>query len=736
MRKTLLSMAIGACLLPTAHAELLDNMSITATKTETTNAESPSAVSVITKNDIEARNVSRVTDALSLVPSLNMSSALNGQMSQGTGAGGFTLRGMNTSRNAVLVDGMSVIDGYSSKVDFRSMFVEDIERVEVVRGASSSLYGSNAIGGVINIITKKPASPETTVKYKKGFGDASGDDLSIFHSQKLASGFGFSVGYGHIERTGYVNELLVKSLGTTAGTTPVSGGTATSSASGAAAVLVGDKGRTAWTQDNAVIKLSYDLSPKERIYGGFSYNTYQTRQDGYNSYLKDSAGNTVISGSSLAVNGMNKITLAETDFASTNPVSNASTRFNVGYEVNLASKYNVKAELAKTNNTSWYNSRTTGTFYGGAGTYNSSPSEALEALFQVGFEAFPNHYLVTGINVRNTELNREVLNLSNWRNESSTTGFAIDGTRGKSSTQSVFIQDEISLADNLTAYLGTRYDQWTTEGSNFKTGTGAYDNQFSTRNDSAFSPKVSLVYLPVKSVTLRTSVGKSFRAPDNYELYGSTFCCSRYYLSNPNLKPETATTWDLGAEWRMSSKLTTGVSLYETTLQDMIYGKTLSTQLNGYDQILKENAGEAKVKGVELTASSLITDWLRLDLAYAYTDAKITKNDAEPLTVGNQIAQTPENMWTIALAASHQKWSGLLEAKYADRVYSTESNTEKVQGVYGGYDAYTLINTRIGYQLTKEIRTSLAVNNLMDNEIYQFYLLPGRNVTAEIAAKF
>ena len=166
MRKNLLSVAIAICLMPTAHAELLDGMSVTATRTATNNAESPAAVTVITTKEIDERNVSRITDALNLVPSLSMSMALNGQMSQGTGAGGFTLRGMNASRTAVLVDGMSVVDGYSSKVDFRSMFVEDVERVEVVRGASSSLYGSNAIGGVINIITKQPSKPETTVKYK------------------------------------------------------------------------------------------------------------------------------------------------------------------------------------------------------------------------------------------------------------------------------------------------------------------------------------------------------------------------------------------------------------------------------------------------------------------------------------------------------------------------------------------------------------------------------------------
>jgi iron complex outermembrane receptor protein len=83
---------------------------------------------------------------------------------------------MDSSRTAVLVDGKSMTDGFSSKVDFRTIMADDVEKIEVVPGAFSSLYGSNAIGGVINIITKEPTKPETTIKYKRGFGDASGND--------------------------------------------------------------------------------------------------------------------------------------------------------------------------------------------------------------------------------------------------------------------------------------------------------------------------------------------------------------------------------------------------------------------------------------------------------------------------------------------------------------------------------------------------------------------------------
>lgn len=147
-------------------AEVLDlgNVSVTATKTEQVLSDSPASVTVISNDELKQRNVSRVSDALLMVPGLSMGTPMNGQMSQGTGAGGFTLRGMNSSRTAVLVDGVPLVDGFSSKVDFRTVLTDDVERIEVVPGAFSSLYGSNAIGGVINIITKKSSKPETTIR--------------------------------------------------------------------------------------------------------------------------------------------------------------------------------------------------------------------------------------------------------------------------------------------------------------------------------------------------------------------------------------------------------------------------------------------------------------------------------------------------------------------------------------------------------------------------------------------
>jgi iron complex outermembrane receptor protein len=714
----------------------LRNTVVTATKTEMELSDAPAAVTVVTSKDISERNVSRVTDALATVPGLFLGAPMNGQMSQGTGAGNFTLRGMDASRTGVLVDGQSITDSFSNKVDFRTILTDDVERIEVVPGAFSSLYGSSAIGGVINIITKQPTKQEMTVRIKKGFGDAAGEDLNVYFRNKLENGLGIVAGFGHQDRDGYVNEFVVRSPVTGAAGTVVTGAIPTTTTTGLPAYIVGDKGKVPWRQTNATVKLSYDLSPRNKLYGGVAYNDYKAGQGSYNTYLRNAAGNPVSSGT-LGIDGK-KVTLTESTFANSSPLVQGDLRYHGGFEGVIGQDYKLKLELSKNIKTSWYNAVGTGTFSGGNGTYNNSPSDATEGLAQLSFPLGATQFLVTGVTVRRERLlNKERWTLSNWRDTDSKTAL-IDGSSGEATIVSLFAQDEITVSDALKLYVGGRFDKWTTEGSNFRIGAGAYNNTFASRSETAFSPKLSAVFKAAKDVTLRASVGQSFRAPNNYELYGSLYCCSTYYYSNPNLKPETATTWEVGGDWMPTDKLKTTVSVYQTTLKDMIYSKTLTTMTAPATVFDKDriNAGEARVKGIELSGSSKLTRWLDLNIAYSYIDSAMLKNNADPLTIGKRLANTPKNLMTIGWNAHYGPWTGLLESKYTGQTYTSERNTDTVEGVPGSRGHFTMTNAKIGYQINKTAKASLAINNLTDAKVYQYYLLPGRNATAEVAMSF
>jgi vitamin B12 transporter len=137
-------------------SDSVESVIVSATRLPTPEAEVASSVTVITAAQIAARQERSLPDILKDVPGLNIVRT--------GGPGGQSLvfmRGTNSNHTKVLVDGIDVSDPSSSNAsfDFSQFLTQDIERVEVLRGPQSGLYGSDAIGGVINVITKSGQGP-------------------------------------------------------------------------------------------------------------------------------------------------------------------------------------------------------------------------------------------------------------------------------------------------------------------------------------------------------------------------------------------------------------------------------------------------------------------------------------------------------------------------------------------------------------------------------------------------
>jgi vitamin B12 transporter len=156
---SLLLFAPLACLTHQARAELTDapdTVVVTATRIPTPEEQVASSITVVTADDIAARQWQTLPDVLKQVPGLNLV--------QSGGPGGQTsvfMRGTNSNHTKVLVDGIDVSDPSNpgGAFDFGQFLTQDIQKVEILRGPQSGLYGSDAIGGVINIITKSGSGP-------------------------------------------------------------------------------------------------------------------------------------------------------------------------------------------------------------------------------------------------------------------------------------------------------------------------------------------------------------------------------------------------------------------------------------------------------------------------------------------------------------------------------------------------------------------------------------------------
>ncbi len=155
MNKTLLAASLLGCTL-CAHAadqraaDDLNPVVVTATRTAITVDDALSSVSVITRADIERLQPLSVADLLTGLPGVSF--ANSGGYGQQTS---LFLRGTNSSHTLVLIDGVRIGSVGNGLAAFEQLPVEQIERIEIVRGPRSSLYGADAIGGVIQIFTRR-----------------------------------------------------------------------------------------------------------------------------------------------------------------------------------------------------------------------------------------------------------------------------------------------------------------------------------------------------------------------------------------------------------------------------------------------------------------------------------------------------------------------------------------------------------------------------------------------------
>jgi len=120
---------------------------VTATRTERVLDETPVRTEVVTREEIERTHARTLKQALENVPGL--------QMREVVGKSGYelSLQGLSSDQVLVLIDGLPITASTGSTVDLSQYLISGVERIEVVKGASSAQYGSSAMGGVINIIT-------------------------------------------------------------------------------------------------------------------------------------------------------------------------------------------------------------------------------------------------------------------------------------------------------------------------------------------------------------------------------------------------------------------------------------------------------------------------------------------------------------------------------------------------------------------------------------------------------
>ena len=169
-----------------------DAVVVTATRTDIPLEQSPASVSLIDSAEMEAKQIERVGDALRAVPGLSVvQTGTPGQLTS------VFMRGLRSEHTQVLLDGIPINQGLAGLYDFADLTIDDLDRIEVVRGPQSTLYGPRALAGAIQLFTREGnGAPATTLTAEGGSYDTYRETLQ---SEGKVQQFDYSVGISRLD---------------------------------------------------------------------------------------------------------------------------------------------------------------------------------------------------------------------------------------------------------------------------------------------------------------------------------------------------------------------------------------------------------------------------------------------------------------------------------------------------------------------------------------------------------
>lgn len=705
---------------------------VTATRSQIEVDNAPVSASVVTGQELQLRGLPFVDQNLNTLEGLMVSRGKGASDTlAGVGMRGFSGRGTGQARVLVLLDGEPLNDGYTGILTWQTLPVSEVDRVEVARGPFSSLYGGNAMGGVINVLTRPVEKRHAEISGRYGSQDVAMYSVSV--SDRFWDRLGVTLGYQRYQSGGYPSRLITATASTGAAGTPVTGITPTMSTSGARTFLIGDGGNNWWNQDMWRARGEYTFNSKTTVFFQFMRQRYGYGYDAYHSYLRDASGNAVDTGA---------VTFTDAGVARRLSITPASFLSGPGggignlYNGRLIHSFTSRQRLQISGGVfdqpeSWYvTASKAATLSSGDGTLSARPSRSWHADAQWGWDRSSRHSFVAGTEVRRESVTVGEYGIASYAMKDSIQAQSY-AAQGSGLTQAAYGQDQIRLTERLQVVVGGRFDYWRTmDGSNNTFGTPLV-NAYPDRSHTSASGKVSGVYRVAGGTVLRASVGTAFRNPTAYNLYRTWQSSSgTTYLSNAELKPENLTSWEVGLRQRAGNRVQFEATYYENRIENLIYlQKDLSLDPAGKTQIYR-NAGRARTRGVELSVRQQALSWLQLRETYSFTDAVITENEAIPASVGKRVTNVPRHQAAGVLSAVRGRFSGSLTARYVSRAFGSDTNTDVTTGVPSSFDPFFEMSASGGFRVSKNLSFTAGTENLLDRRYFQSYLAPGRTAFA------
>ena len=668
----------------------LDAVVVSATGYEQKITEAPASISVISAEELAEKSYSNLAEALSDVEGVDIG--------QGTGkTGGFniSIRGMPSDYTLILIDGRRqnaagnvTPNGFNETSTSFMPPLSAIERIEVIRGPMSTLYGSDAMGGIINIITKKVADEwagsitlDHTFQENRDYGDAG--KATFYTSGPLVNGLlGLQVRGSVYDREAsdlmFDNDSAVSKRGPS----PVEGRINT--LGGRLTFTPHDdhdfsldyeRSRQVYNNDEGQLG-NLDAKPDGRIYGYDDELRFERDQFALTHTGRLSFGTW---DSSLMHNKTETI-------GRTIPGRNSGGDFGQPVPAVPSAIVGDDRELETTN-----------------------------LVFDTKLVApvGDSHTLTVG---------------GQWWKAEMTDGYA--GEDFEQKTWALFAENEWLLRDDLALTLGARYDDHEAFGGHI-------------------SPRSYLVWNANYNWTLKGGISKGYKTPSLNDLHdgvnGATGQGAVTTIGNPDLDPEESTNYEVGAYFDNLSGFNANVTLFYNEFKDKIAnGDPVAHPLcaGNVDGTCtqKVNIDEAETYGLELAARWQFTPAWAISANYTYTDSeqKSGENKGLPLT------NTPEHLANVKLdwqAADRLtlwlkgEYRGE-RARFTSKYENLSAENQALFDAVGDLDAYTVFHLGGTFRAAENVTFTAVIYNLFDKDFLKGEFYTDNTGSTQWASKY
>lgn len=653
----------------TAQAEELpvysfDEVVVTATRTENDVKKVPASTQVITQEDIKRGGATSVRNALSMYANIFQKSKVRG------GGHDIIIRGMETKHSLVMVNGRRISNeadasGLGNAMSLDRININDVEKIEIVRGPSSALYGSEAMGGVLNIITK-PSKEQTLLT---GLEHTSEDTSHWWHADTGRIG-NFSMTLD--ARFNKINRSMPD--------------TATES----------DPYGTAQTYNAS---LNYYVNDHSYV------NAYM---DYYSQHLKTDMGTPAMKPITLTTSSGKMSLSGQAMLEGTG--SKAFKQKNYGISWNGKTDKNdwqIQAYMSKFNWSTTSNTKVLG----------SIPPAGMEGMFNYLLQqknAYDfnhdehNMWAIEGRDsLRVNDHHRVTFGAEYVKDKVAGTGLGSNGDgvhnitengKTKSSSEKTLSSYAAYLQDEI------EYGKW------FIVPAIRYDHH--SAYGSHTSPKIGVTYNATDHFRIKANYGDGFKAPSVSQLYydldmemgrGNWV----HLTGNPNLKPEKSKSWDLGVEAEFG-KGYGSLTYFDNDVDNLIASIPKGKDSNGHNLHRYENVNKARIKGLENTLGYRFNDTLEFKVTSTLLDAKDT-------SAGKDLTQRARLSQIYQLIYDDHKdtgWSAVLW-KQLDYKFVTGKAWEHGESVK---KSYSLTNFSLTRKVNKDTRVYGSVQNIFDKK--------------------